>query len=259
MDLGLRGKTALVTGGSKGLGLGCAIGLAAEGCRIHLAARTESDLEAARAEIANSSDVPVEIHPVDLMDPANGAALVAACGDIDILVNSAGGVPSGYLDNLSDAEWTDGFGLKIFGAVAVTRTAYAAMKAKGGGVIVNIIGIHGQRPRATHVASGAANAALMSITNALGADSAADGIRVVGVNPGFVLTDRVRTSAKRRARTELGDEARWGEIIESLPRVGTVEQVADLVTYLASARAGHITGAIIPIDGGLSAAPYVGA
>lgn len=259
MDLRLKGKVALVTGGSKGLGLGCAKGLAAEGCGLHLAARTAADLAAAKAEIAAIADVPVEIHATDLSDPSNGAALIEACGEIDILVNSAGGVPSGYLDNLSDAEWTEGFGLKVFGGVAVTRSAYEAMKRRGGGVIVNIIGIHGQRGRASHIASGAANAALMSITEALGAHSAADGIRVVGINPGFVLTDRVRTSARRRARTELGDEGRWEEIIAALPRVGTVEQVADLVTYLASERAAHITGAIIPIDGGLSAAPYQGA
>lgn len=259
MDLGLQGKSALITGSSKGLGLGCAIGLASEGCRIHLAARTQADLAEAKAEIETVSDVSVDIHSVDLSDPAKGEALVEACGHIDILVNSAGGVPSGYLNNLSDDEWIGGFGLKIFGAVAVTRKAYAGMKSRGSGVIVNMIGVHGERPRATHIASGAANAALMSITTALGADSAADGIRVVGVNPGFVLTDRVRTSARRRARTELGDEERWMEIIASLPRVGTVEQVADLVTYLASERAGHITGTIISIDGGLSAAPYVGA
>lgn len=256
MDLGLKGKVALVTGGSKGLGLGCARGLAAEGCHLHLAARTETDLEAAKAAIEAEYSVPVAIHPIDLNIFDNGASLADSCGDVDILVNSAGGVPSGTVANLTEEEWRSGFGLKLFGAAAVTRGVYARMKARGRGAIVNIIGVHGERPRATHIASGAANAAFMSFTTALGADSVLDGIRVVGVNPGYVLTDRVRTSARRRARTELGDEARWEEIVAKLPRVGTVEQVADLVTYLASDRAAHISGTTVTIDGGLSARPY---
>jgi len=252
MDLRLAGKTALITGASKGLGLGCALELAAEGCHLHLASRTRTDLEGAREQIARKSDVRVTIHPLDLGDMSNCRKLADACGDVDILVNNAGAIPSGTLESLSEADWRTGWELKVFGYVALTRAIYPRMRARGGGVIVNILGIHGDRPKATHLASASGNAALAAVTKALGTDSQKDGIRVVGVSPGYVHTDRVTASLKRRARTEFGDESRWTELLANLPSPGTVEQVADLVTYMASERAAHITGTIVTIDGGAS-------
>ena len=256
MDLHLRGKTALVTGASKGIGLACARQLAEEGCHLHLASRTAADLDRAREAIQSRHNVSVTVHAIDLSDGDAARALAAACSDIDILVNNAGAIPAGDLQAIDEARWRTAWDLKVFGYVNMCRAVYPAMKARGGGVIVNVLGVAGERPTWGYIAGSAGNAALMALTRGMGGTSLADGVRIVGCNPGLIRTERMETLLRTRAQEKLGDATRWKELIPTMPPVGTPEQCADLVAFLASDRASHIAGTIVTIDGG--AAHYGG-
>lgn len=255
MNLDLSGRTALVTGGSKGIGLAVAKALAAEGCCLHLAARDPADLERAAAAIRQAHGVEVHLHTADLSQTAAVEALAEASEGVDILINNAGAIPGGALDTIDDATWRRSWDLKVFGYVTLTRAVYASMRARRQGVIVNVIGVAGQTPVASYISGSAANAALMMFTRALGGVSLDDGVRVVGVNPGPVATDRMVTLMRTRAASELGDVERWSELLSRLPggRPAKPEEVADLVVFLASDRAAYITGTVVTIDGGLSA------
>ncbi|HUA53026.1 MAG TPA: SDR family oxidoreductase [Candidatus Sulfotelmatobacter sp.] len=255
MDLNLADKTALITGASKGIGLATARAFAAEGCALHLAARSAEALEAARAELAGRHQVAVTTHALDLASADAMIALARRAGDADILINNAGDIPAGPLDQLDDAAWRRGFELKVFGYITLARELYKGMKARRSGVIVNDIGNSGENWDANYIAGSTGNAALMSFTKALGGVSLADGVRVVGVNPGPVATDRMVKLMKRRAVDWYGDESRWQELYAKYPggRPATAEEVADLMVFLASPRAGYITGTIVTIDGGISA------
>ena len=140
MDLNLRGKLALVTGASKGIGLACARQLAEEGCDLHLASRTKADLERAKETIQARHNVSVTIHPVDLSNGDTARSLAAACSGIDILVNNAGAIPAGDLQAVDEARWRQAWDLKVFGYVNMCRAVYPAMKSRGKGVIVNVLG-----------------------------------------------------------------------------------------------------------------------
>ena len=206
LDLQLGGKTALITGASKGIGRETALTLAAEGCSVFLAARSGDELETLRKEILAKRRVKVNVHPSDLSTTESMAALASAAGDVDILINNAGDVPAGTVEALSDDEWRRGFDLKVFGYINLTRAIYSRMKQRGSGVIINDIGNSGENWDYNYVAGSTANAALMSFTKAVGGISLDYGVRVVGVNPGPIATDRMVRIMKRRARDQLGDE-----------------------------------------------------
>lgn len=254
MDLHLRGKTALVTGGSKGIGRAVAHSLAEEGCNLHLASRTAADLEAVRDQIMGQHQVNVTVHPMDLGVSGQPEALAQAAGDIDILVNNAGAIPGGSLDKVDEETWRHAWNLKVFGYVNLTRAVYAAMKARGGGTIVNVIGTAGERQDFNYVAGSAGNASLMAFTRAVGSDSTRDNIRVVAVNPGMIETERLVTLLKTAAKNKGEDPENWREGTRHLPfgRPGTAEEVADMVAFLASDRASYISGTVITIDAGHS-------
>ena len=250
MDLHLRGKTALVTGASKGIGLACARQLAEEGCHLHLASRTKADLEKARESIQSRHNVSVTVHAVDLSKGDTVRSLAAACGDIDILVNNAGAIPAGDLQAIDETRWRAAWDLKVFGYINLCRAVYPVLKAKGGGVIVNVLGAAGERPTWGYIAGSAGNASLMAFTRGMGGTSLVDGIRIVACNPGLIRTERMETMLRASAQTKFGDPARWEELIPTSPPVGTPEQCADLVAFLASDRASHIAGTVVTIDGG---------
>jgi NAD(P)-dependent dehydrogenase (short-subunit alcohol dehydrogenase family) len=253
MDLGLRGRRALVTGGSKGIGLACAETLAAEGCDLVLVSRTEADLRAAEARIRGARNVSVAVRALDLSDSRSVDALAAEFPEIDILVNNAGAIPGGSLDQIDEARWRAAWDLKVFGYVNMCRRFYALMRDRGrGGVIVNVIGAAGESPDAAYIAGSAGNASLMGFTRALGGAAPADGLRVVGINPGPILTDRLETLSRKRAQDTLGDAERWQEMMAAMPfgRAGRVEEVAALVAFLASDLSGYTSGTIITVDGG---------
>ena len=254
MELELKGKRALITGGSRGIGLGVAQLLAQEGCHLHLAARSAKDLDAARESIVRAHGVELQCHAVDLSNSANAVALARECAEVDFLINNAGAIPQGTLAMLDDATWKRAWDLKIFGFIDITREIYARMRERRSGVIVNVIGAAGERPVASYIAGSMGNAALMAFTRALGAESPEFNVRVVGVNPGGTATDRAVTRLRERAAKELGNADRWQELVSKSPfgRMATVEEIGALVAFLCSPFSGYTTGTIITVDGGAS-------
>ena len=255
MDLHLRGKRVLITGASKGIGAAAAEAFAEEGCHLHLAARSVELLSALAERLRKSHQINVTTHIVDLRKSDDIARLVTEAGDIDVLVNNAGDIPGGSIDKIDEATWRHAWDLKVFGFINLTRLVYARMKAQGHGVIVNDIGAAGEKFDANYITGSAGNAALMAFTRALGGKSLADNIRVVGINPGPVGTDRHVTLMKTRARDQLGDENRYRELQAGLPlkRPAHSREIADLMADLASDRSGYTTGVIFTVDGGLAA------
>lgn len=255
MDLQLKGRTALITGGSRGIGFGVAQVLAAEGCNLHLASRTAADLDAARAKITAAHRVEVTCHAVDLAAGENAVRLAKACGTIDILVNNAGAIPQGNITALDEKTWRQAWDLKVFGFVNLTREVYRAMCERKRGVIINVIGTAGERPTAFYIAGSMANSALMTMSRALGAESPNHGVRVVGLNPTATETDRGVMRWRQQAQKEFGDPERWREMTKAFPfgRPAKVEEVANVVAFLASDRASYVSGTVVTVDGGASA------
>lgn len=260
MEFHLAGRTALITGGSKGIGLAIARTLAAERCNLHLAARTETDLKTAANDIRKRYGVEVNTHSVDLADSSQAKQLAAACGSIDILVNSAGGIPRGTLLEIDEQTWRRAWDLKVFGCINVTREIYAPMCEQRKGVIINIVGISGDRPDAYYIAGSTANAALMMFSRSLGGDSIRHGVRVVAVNPGPVETEKHIKDTERLAQERFGDKSRWRDVMAGLPmgRAARPEEVASMVAFLASDLAGYISGCVVSIDGGLLSDSAIG-
>ena len=254
MDLNLRNKTVLITGGSKGIGLACAKEFAAEGCNLHLVSRTKEDLENAKKEIETEHGVQIMIHVFDLSDSKNVDQLVKNCPKIDILVNNAGAIPAGDIQAVEEDRWRAAWDLKVFGYINMTRRYYPLMKDAGGGVIMNIIGLAGVRVDRNYIAGSAGNASIIGFTHAMGAHALDEGMRVLGVCPGAVQTERITTMLKTRAKDEKGDENRWQDYFSGMPlnRPALVEEVADVVVFLCSERASWLTGTTINLDGGVA-------
>lgn len=253
MDLKLAGKTVLITGASKGIGYACAERFAAEGCHLRLVARTLSDLVTAIERIQKNHNVEISVFDVDLAEPGAVAALMEHNHDIDILVNNAGAIPSGSLLDIDEETWRNAWDLKVFGYINMCRAAYANFKARGGGVIVNVIGAGGEKPTPGYIAGGAGNAALMALSRALGSTSLRDNIRVLGLNPGLIETERLVTLMQSAATRRFGDKSRWQELLDARHPPGKPEHIADMTAFLASPLSGFTTGTIVTVDGGSSA------
>ena len=257
MDLELTGKTALISGASRGIGRAVAEALAREGCNLVLVARGADELGRTAGDIASATGVSVETEAVDLNGADVPASLAEAHGRVDILVNNAGAVPPGGLEGLSVEQIREGWNLKVFGYLGMMRAFYPRMRERGAGVMVNIIGMAGERVNANVLALTGGNAALIAMTRALGAQSPGHGVRVVGVNPSMTATERAKMLWRKQAADELGDEERWPELVKAQPfgRPAEPSEIADVVAFLASPRAGYVSGSIVNVDGGLGARP----
>jgi NAD(P)-dependent dehydrogenase (short-subunit alcohol dehydrogenase family) len=258
MDLNLKGRRALVTGGSKGIGKACAQILAEEGCAVMIASRDGAALEAAAADIKSKTGADIKWKAADLSQRGAAEELAkwaAQSGPVDILVNNAGAIPGGDLLKVDEETWRKAWDLKVFGYINLSRAVYAQMKEKKRGVIVNVLGNAGEKLNAAYIAGSAANAGLMAFTRALGGASHADGIRVVGVSPGPVATDRLLKLYKQMAATKLGDPNRYEELFAGMAfnRPATADEIAWTVAFTASDRSSYTTGIYITIDGGLAA------
>jgi NAD(P)-dependent dehydrogenase (short-subunit alcohol dehydrogenase family) len=251
MDLGLAGRVVLVTGGSKGIGLACAKAFAAEGARIAVCARSHDNVERARAELEDAFGFAA-----DLADAAAAAAMIEAVesgvGQIDVLVNSAGAARRTPPNELTPATWRAAFDAKFFSYVNVIDPMVKRMAARGHGVVISVIGGGGKVASPTHIAGGAANAALMLATAGLGATYAGKGVRVVGVSPGLTETDRVAEGLAADARLSgiSVEEARQRTVARiPIGRPASPREIADTVLFLASPKASYVTGVTLSVDG----------
>jgi hypothetical protein len=254
MDLGLGGKRVLITGGSRGIGFACARGFLGEGADVVLAARDLARLAEAKKELAQRAQGKIDTIALDMSAAGAAAKLADAFPDAHILVNNAGAIPGGDLLAIDEAKWRAAWDLKVFGYVNLAREMFRRMRERKSGVIVNVIGLGGERHNFNYVAGAAGNASLMSFTHAMGAHSTDHGIRVVGVNPGLVATERLEFLMRTRAKNELGDAERWKELLAKIDlpfgRPATADEIANVVVFLASDRAGYISGDVVRVDGG---------
>ena len=254
MQLNLAGKTALITGGSRGIGRAVAEELASEGCPLVLVSRNAADLDATQKHIQGRYKIAVQTVAADLADSKTVALLAQKFSGVDILVNNAGAIPGGTLFDVDEARWRSAWDLKVMGTINMTRVFYASMKAKGGGAIINVIGNAARTHDPNYICGVTGNAGLTAFTEALGSVSLHDNIRVNGVSPGPTATDRLVGLAGGRAEKELGDRGRWRELFNSLPggRPGEPSEIAAMVAFLASPKSSFTSGAVITLDAGIS-------
>jgi NAD(P)-dependent dehydrogenase (short-subunit alcohol dehydrogenase family) len=253
MDLDLDSKLVLVTGGSKGIGLACAEAFLAEGARVALVSRSQDNLDRA----ARGLDGAVATYAADLQDPEDALAVVerveSELGPIDVLVSSAGAARRTPFRELDATAWHTAMDAKFFSYVHVMDPVAQRMGERGSGAIVNVIGMGGKVAAPTHLAGGAANAALMLVTAGLANAYGPLGVRVNAVNPSGTLTERLTEGLRAQARLEgISEEEALQRQTAGAPlgRLAEPHEIASTVVFLASARASYVNGAIVAMDGG---------
>ena len=258
MDLGLKGKIILITGGSKGIGMACARAFLAEGGRVAIVSRSPGNLEAAKRDLSAPSGYLIAV-PCDLSARETAAAMVAEVekrlGPVDVLINSAGAAKRYLPEELNEDSWHAAMDAKYFTYIHTMDAVLPQMAKRGQGVVVNIIGMGGKVATPIHLPGGAANSALMLATVGLANVYGPKGIRINAINPGATMTDRVREAlqleAKKRGQSEEEILAQ-SQAKVPLKCYAAPEDVANLALFLASNKASYITGAIVPMDGGLN-------
>jgi 3-oxoacyl-[acyl-carrier protein] reductase len=254
MDLELKNKVAIVTGGTQGIGRATALRLAAEGAKVVIAARGKERLDAVAEEIRAAGGMVVEVQ-ADVAKPTDCEKVVAAAlrgfGRIDILVNNAGTSLTGEFESVTDALWQQDLDLKLFAAIRLVRLVIPHMRKQGGGRIVNITTIGAKQPRARSMPTTVSRAAGLALTKALSKEYAKDNILVNTVSLGLVQAGQHERKAEKAGKPvrEL-----YAEMAKDIPlgRVGRAEEAANVIAFLASGAASYVTGASINLDGGAS-------
>ena len=264
MDLGLGGKTALVTGGSKGIGRSVAQALSAEGARVMICARDADTLAGAAHGIEKATGGTVLTVAADLSDRDSVGRVareaISQLGGLDILVNNAGAIKGGDFLSTPDDEWMNGWSLKLLGYIRMAREVLPHMQARRRGRIVNVVGAAARNPAVTYMMGGCANAALINFTKSLSDLAVKSGVLVTGVSPGPVKTERwdhLTVQQAAAAGQDVETYAKEQNASFPLGRIALPEEVADLVCFLASERASYLTGITITVDGGITRGVYL--
>ncbi|WP_152399101.1 SDR family NAD(P)-dependent oxidoreductase [Paenibacillus cellulositrophicus] len=255
MDLGLKGKVVLVTGGSQGIGLESAVTFAAEGAKVAICARNEKQLEAAAARIKSYGGAEVCTFQVDVTKPEDCEKVVADVvrhyGRLDILVNNAGTAAAKPFEQIDDRQWASDLDLKLFAAIRVSRAAVPHLRQAGGGSIINVTTSWAKTPPASSMPSSVSRAAGQALTKAMSRDLAPDQIRVNTVCIGLIRSGQLEDRWKRDKPDLTWEEyAREPEHDIPLGRIGNTDEAAKVIVFLASEAASYVTGTSINIDGG---------
>jgi NAD(P)-dependent dehydrogenase (short-subunit alcohol dehydrogenase family) len=259
MDMNLEGKTAIVSGGNKGLGAASAMALAAEGANLFLTARNADDLKNIADEITSTHDVKVGLLPVDITEENSGDKIVAAALEefdrVDILVNAAGAARGGVFHDIDDQVWRDAFELKFLGAVKLSRAVIPHMQAQKYGRIVNLIGMFGREPAKQALPASSVNAAFMAVNKGMSQIYGGDGIFVNAVDPGPTRSQRILNLFEDMAKVNnTTPEELENGFRQQIPigRLGEMDEVARVVTFLASDASGNVNGTVLAVDGGMA-------
>jgi NAD(P)-dependent dehydrogenase (short-subunit alcohol dehydrogenase family) len=258
MNLGLKGKVVIVTGGSKGIGLACARAFLMEGARVAIVSRKPANLDAAQRDLA-APPVDLLALPCDLTGKTAATAMVAEVeqrlGPVEVLVNSAGAARRYLPEELNTEAWHAAMDAKYFTYIHAMDAVLSGMAKRGRGVVVNIVGMGGKVATPIHLPGGSANSALMLATVGLANVYGPKGIRINAINPGPTLTERLQESLKLEAKTRgLSEDQVLAQRQANIPlkRYAAPEDVANLTLFLASDKASYITGALVPMDGGFN-------
>ena len=256
MSRRFEGRAVVVTGASKGIGFACARAFLEEGAVVAIASSNRENIDAAARNLGGNV-IPIA---ADLRQPREAARAMdqaeATLGSIDVLVNSAGAAKRYTPDELDAQAWRDAMDAKFFSYIYATDIVVKRMAARGRGAIVNIIGMGGKVPHASHLAGGSANAALMLATVGLASVYGPKGVRINGINPGGTLTGRLQEGLAVESRmTGVPAEELLARAQANIPlrRLATPEDIANVALFLASDAASYVTGAIVPMDGGAGA------
>ena len=254
MDLGLKGKVALVTAASKGMGKACALALAAEGARVAICARNEAELKTAADEVRARTKADVLAVRADVTKAAEVTALVdqvkQAFGDPDVLIANCGGPPRGFFDEFTDEAWHGAVEVSLMSTVRLIRAVLPGMRAKKWGRILTIQSVSVKQPIAGLLLSNAVRPGVAGLMKTLATELGKDNILVNTVCPGRIMTDRFLSGHTQMGKTVEEYLAATSKEVP-LGRIGTPEEFANMVVFLASDRASYVTGVTVQVDGGL--------
>ena len=264
MDLGIHGRVAMVAAASKGIGFAVASALAKEGCRVSICARHSESVEAAcRKLLEEAPGAAISAGVCDVSKPADlerwHRSTVSNYGDVDILVTNTGGPPAATFLNLSEEQWRTGIDLTLMNVVRLSRLVLPGMRARKRGRIIHLTSLAAKMPIALLTISSTLRAGLSALTKTMSNEFSRDGVLVNAVLPGHVLTDRQIELNEIRSKQEgVSMEEYEGRTVRSIPmgRYGEPREIGEVVAFLASDRASYLTGASIPVDGGIISSTF---